>query len=47
MDLEVSADGFYYYDVTFWDVSMANETFEVIYMAYDADGVPASRPATR
>lgn len=40
MDLEVSADGFYYYDVTFWDVSMANETFEVIYMAYDADGVP-------
>ncbi|MFQ7503152.1 MAG: hypothetical protein ACLRMJ_08650 [Alistipes finegoldii] len=40
MDLEVSADGFYYYDVTFWDVSMANETFEVIYMAYEADGVP-------
>ena len=43
-DLELSADGFYYYGVTFWDASMAGETYELIYTAYDAfrdPGTPA------
>ena len=35
-----SSDGLYYYDVTFWDASMAGETYEVIYMAFDEAGVP-------
>lgn len=37
-----SSDGLYYYDVTFWDASMAGETYEVIYMAFDEAGVPGA-----
>ncbi len=43
-DLELSADGFYYYGVTFWGAEMAGETYELIYTAYDAfrdPGTPA------
>lgn len=37
MELE-SSDGLYYYDVTFWDASaMAGQSFEVLYLSFDAD----------
>lgn len=39
-DLELSADGFYHYGVTFWDRQMAGETYELICTAYDSDGKP-------
>lgn len=41
MDLEGS-DGLYYYDATFWDASMAGETFELLFLAYDAYGTPGA-----
>lgn len=41
-DLELSADGFYHYGVTFWDPAMAGETYELICTAYDADGIPGA-----
>ncbi len=41
-DLELSVDGFYYYGVTFWDASMAGETYELIYTAYDALRTPGA-----
>lgn len=39
-ELELSADGFYHYGVTFWDRQMAGETYELICTAYDSDGRP-------
>lgn len=41
MDLEGS-DGLYYYDATFWDASMAGETFELLFLAYDTYGTPGA-----
>ncbi len=41
MQLE-SSDGLYYYDVTFWDSRMAGESFEVLYLGFDADEIPGS-----
>ena len=37
-----SSDGLYYYDVTFWDSSMAGESYEVIFMAFDNAGIPGA-----
>ncbi len=41
MDLE-SSDGLYYYDATFWSEEMAGQTYEVLFMAYDADLIPGA-----
>lgn len=41
MELEGGDEG-YYYDATFWDVSMANETYELMFLAFDSDNIPGA-----
>lgn len=41
MELDGGTEG-YYYDATFWDTTMAGETFELLFLAYDTDIIPGA-----
>lgn len=41
MELEGGYDD-YYYDATFWSAEMANETYELIFLALDSDNIPGA-----
>ena len=41
MSLEGGSEG-YYYDATFWGTEMANETYELMFLAFDADDIPGA-----